>query len=173
VQVWNKERSGSKVDTISANSEARAASWECGQFKRNVIVCFRNNFRWKNPFQQAAKSSYEMMVNITIKNAKKHLQDKAAFQDISCREINGRKLYACKILCALIDHAVKEEGKATIAKWICDIINAAPDTETAAKELAALANSWVEHFFLPRGLFLYLFLRPFSMLIKCYQQFLY
>lgn len=71
------------------------------------------------------------------------------------------KLYACKILCALIDHAVKEEGKATIAKWICDIINAAPDTETAAKELAALASSWVEHFFLPRGLFLIFFSVPF------------
>jgi hypothetical protein len=39
----------------------------------------------------------------------------------------------------------------------CDIINAAPDTETAAKELAALANSRVEYFFLPRALFSCLF----------------
>lgn len=68
--------------------------------------------------------------------------------------------------CALIDHAVKEEGKATIAKWICDIINAAPDTETAAKELAALASSWVEHFFLPRGLS---FSPSLFHAIKCYQ----
>jgi len=114
-----------------------------------------------------------MMVNITIKNAKKHLEDEAAFKDVTCREINGRKLYACKILCALIDHAVKEEGENTIAKWICDIVSAAPDTETAAKELAAYMWEWVEHFFLPRGLFSYLFLRLFSMPIKYYQQFLH
>ena len=72
------------------------------------------------------------------------------FKD-GCREINGRKLYARKVLRALIDHAANENAKYAIAKEICDIANSASGNEAMAKGLVALANSWVEYFFLPRA----------------------
>ena len=84
-----------------------------------------------------------------ITDAKGRLDDEV-FKD-GCREINGRKLYARKVLRALIDHAANENAKYAIAKEICDIANSASGNEAMAKGLVALANSWVEYFFLPRA----------------------
>jgi len=84
-----------------------------------------------------------------ITAAKCRLDDED-FKD-GCREINGRKLYTRKVLRAPIDHAANENAKYAIAKEICDIANSASGTEAVAKALAALANSWVEYFFLARA----------------------
>jgi hypothetical protein len=86
--------------------------------------------------------------NITIKNARNHLEN-ATFQPLICREINGHTLSTCKVLRALVEHAVKEEGEYAIAKKICEVIDGAPDTERAAKALVDLANSWIDGFLLP------------------------
>ena len=44
---------------------------------------------------------------------------------------------------------MKEEGKYTIAKKICEVIDNAPNVERAEKALVDLANSWIDGFLLP------------------------
>ena len=86
--------------------------------------------------------------SVTLTNAKKHLEN-ATFQSLICREINGYTLSTCKVLRALVEHAVKEEGKYTIAKKICEVIDNAPNVERAEKALVDPANSWIDGFLLP------------------------
>ena len=86
--------------------------------------------------------------SVTLTNAKNHLEN-ATFQPLICREISGYALSPCKVLRALVEHAVKEEGKYTIAKKICEVIDNALDVERAEKALVDLANSWIDGFLLP------------------------
>ena len=86
--------------------------------------------------------------SVTLTNAKNHLEN-ATFQPLICREINGYTLSTCEVLRALVEHAVKEEGKYTIAKKICEVIDNAPNVERAEKALVDLANSWIDGFLLP------------------------
>ena len=86
--------------------------------------------------------------NSTITNTKKHLEH-ATFQSLLCREINGYTLSTCKVLRALVEHVVKEEGKYTIAKYICEVIDGALDAKRGAKALVDLANLWIDGFLLP------------------------
>ncbi|KIM49921.1 hypothetical protein M413DRAFT_439049 [Hebeloma cylindrosporum] len=85
---------------------------------------------------------------MSIADAKRRLAD-ASFQHLICRETSGCSLSTSKVLNALMDCAVKEEGRCAIAQEICDVIDDTLDTEAAAKALVDLANSWIEHFLFP------------------------
>ena len=99
----------------------------------------------------AKQMGLESMPHTCITDAKGRLDDEDLNLKDVFREINGRQLYARKVLRALIDHAANENAKYAIAKEICDIASSASGTEAMAKGLVALANSWVEYFFLPRA----------------------
>lgn len=84
-----------------------------------------------------------------IREAKDRLE-KPRFQNLIGREVGQHKFLVCRVLRALINHAVEDEGKFAIAKRIWDITEGALDLEAVEKALVNLADSWIQHFFVPR-----------------------